>query len=280
MVRIQHLSMASGLAIALVTGAAGTAHAAFIAGQDDNGDVFRIDVTDGSIDPTPILTNTNVTTDGSAPNALGFDATTGDFYRTNLGQNGDPELFRNNTGFVDLDTVGNEFAGGAVDGVYYGVSQGGNYFEVDLTTGTISEPFELGTFVSLLGDLVVRGNSMFVSAAQGFFEFDLTDGSVLSSNEADTLPKYAGLAFSGGTLFGIETDSNAVNATQDTLYEVSLASGTFGEGTTIAALDSSFAFNDAAAVPLPAAAWLFLSGLAGVFGWARRSKSAGAAAAA
>ena len=282
MPRIHRLGRASVLAVALTTGTAGIAHAAYIAGQDDNGDVFAIDVDTGAVGSTPLLSNSGVDTSGFSPNALAWDPGSGDFFRSDFdGASGDATLFRNNTSFTTLGGVGagSQFAGGAIDGVYYGISQSGVFFDVDLGTGDVTTGPALGSSVSDLGDLAVRGDSMFVSAKEGFFEFNVNTGVLLDSG--DPTAKYAGLAFSGDRLFGIETDSNAGGGAADTLYEVSLASGaSFGVGTEIADLNGSFAFNDAAAVPLPAAAWLFLGGLAGVVGWARRSKSAGATAAA
>jgi len=282
MPRIHRLGRASALAVALTTGTAGIAHAAYIAGQDDNGDVFAINVDTGAVGSTPLLSNSGVGTSGFSPNALAWDPGSGDFFRSDFdGGSGDATLFRNNTSFTTLGGVGagSQFAGGAIDGVYYGISQSGVFFDVDLGTGDVTTQNLPGASVSDLGDLAVRGDSMFVSAKEGFFEFNVNTGVLLDSG--DPTAKYAGLAFSGDRLFGIETDSNAGGGAADTLYEVSLASGaSFGEGTSIAKLGDSFAFNDAAAVPLPAAAWLFLGGLAGVVGWARRSKSAGATAAA
>ncbi len=54
--------------------------------------------------------------------------------------------------------------------------------------------------------------------------------------------------------------------------EIAIADGRRFESVQLST--TSAAFEGAAAVPLPAAAWLFLSGLAGVGAWARRAKTA------
>ncbi len=263
------------VSVGLACGAASSAHAGFIYGQDGDGRIGLIDTTDGSV--TEVLDPANASFDDvgeGSTNGLGFQQSTGDFYRSGGADN--TSLYRNNTPLVEVGTV----FGGAVDGsTYYGVEEGdGTYFTVDLSSGNPTETNRTkvtdlaGVAGNPLGDVVVSGDELWVSYEGGFGIYNLADGSLISSLTASR--RYAGLAFVGSQLFGVAGAPND----DSTLYALGFAgtSVSEGDGTTVA---DGWNIYDAATVPLPAAAWLFLSGLAGVFGYARFGRRGNASAA-
>jgi hypothetical protein len=86
---------------------------------------------------------------------------------------------------------------------------------------------------------------------------------------------YSGLAFSNdGTLLSM----GSLDAASGTLYSVNTANGTatsldngtgYGTGPIHFGVDGGLTFAPTAVVPIPAAAWLFGSGLLGLVGMAR-----------
>ena len=122
----------------------------------------------------------------------------------------------------------------------------------------------------LFGDLAISGGSMVVSyGTNSLQQFDL-NGNLLNTITNETR-RYLGLAFDGGVLYGV-VDTGSTND----LYRL-VITGTsvvsYLVGTIKLNGSSDLTLTDAASVPLPAAAWLLLSGLVG-FGFVARRRSA------
>lgn len=248
-------------AAALVVAAslAGDARASFIFGIQADGSVYRIATTSGDIPITERVTLWSAATTPAARNALGRDGS--DLYSWS----GDTGLYLGNE---RQGTFTNRTVWGAdvYRGVYYGIDTNNDFFRVDLSENELTNIVRLGNppVTGNLGDIAIRNGIAHVSVnPANMFTMDL-DGTVLQTFTAPQ--RYAGLAWAGGTLFGV-TGSAEDNFTS-TLYALSFGNGAVGE-TFIANLTGFNFFDATSFVPLPAAAWLLLTALAGFFGYQR-----------
>jgi len=265
-------ALASGAGLAIVLGLGGQADAGFIFAQDGTGDVKKIDTSDGS---TPGSGNGLGNVPGSfSPNALGFN---GSFYRTSS-ESGSTNLFRGDTDLGTIAGVGDVFGGDVVGNTYYGIdNDNGNFFSISnvdglSSGGSVSTNLERSsTGATSLGDIAIKDGTVFASSEDGGLQTFSLDGSGSVTEIQDNsskIQKFAGLAFAGSTLFGV-TGGDTPDTDSD-LWQVGTWSGsTFSVSLSDTGNDLNFEAFDAAAVPLPAAAWLFLSGVAGVFGYTR-----------
>lgn len=281
MTHLRKWVLTSAAGVALTFGLGGQADAGFIFAQDGTGDVKKINTIDGSTVSDNGLGNVN---GQFSPNALGFN---GEFYRTSS-DNGSTNLFRNDTDLGTISDVGDVFGGDVVGDTYYGIDNTtGDFFSISnvdtLSSGSsvTSKVERSSTGATSLGDLAIKDGTVFVSSSGGGFQtFNLNGtGSVseIFDDNGARIEKFAGLAFAGSTLFGVTGGSG----TGSKLVNVGTWTGTsFDVSLTEIKADIGFEGFDAAQVPLPAAAWLFLSGVAGVFGYTRYGRRKGAAAAA
>lgn len=188
--------------------------------------------------------------------------------------------------------------GGFNDGVHAFQSTG--LFTIDKTTGAATlvgfaggnccvSPY--GFNINGLGfrnDGTLFANGFTLSATDPgtshLFTLDLTTGAATDIGPSGvTLGRslsYSGLAFSNdGTLLSM----GSLDAASGTLYSVNTANGAatslnsgtgYGTGPIHFGVDGGLTFAPAAVVPVPAAVWLFGSGLLGLVGMARRKKAA------
>ena len=258
-----------------------TADAAAILGQsnrDGTYEVFSIDTGTGAATSSFTQNPTAGNNDGFSPNALGSGSV---LYAVNDYDASGHTLLVNgaNTGFVLNGTVA---AGMAVGTSYYYVTNTGDLYEVKdaaLASRSQSKVKDLfaGSTSYSFGDIAYDGSKVYASYGNGnesggtnFFATFNLDGSGFSSIPA-TL-RYAGLAFAGGSLWGTLFAAG-------TLHQVNTASGASLLSKTITGL-GGLGITDAATVPIPGAALLFGSALAGLAWVRRRGRSDGAALAA
>jgi hypothetical protein len=275
--RSSRIAMAVVLAGAgMLPGAAGAATILGQSNRDGTYEVFGIDTGSGaatSYFTGPLGSGNN---DGFSPNALGRGSV---LYAVNDYDASGHTLLVNgaNTGFVLNGTVA---AGMAVGTSYYYVTNTGDLYEVKdaaLASRSQSRVADLYSGTYSFGDIAYDGNRVYASYGSGnenggtnFFATFGLDGSGFIRT-ATTL-RYAGLAFAGGSLWGTLFAGN-------TLHQVSTASGASLLSKAITGL-GGLGITDAATVPLPGAALLFGSALAGLAWVRRRGRNDGAGLAA
>jgi hypothetical protein len=170
---------------------------------------------------------------------------------------------------IDIgELLGGRVASGlALGGNYYFVTNEGDFKVIEnagsgsggvrtIKSGLISDGAEFGDIV-WDGRMVIASYGPGSTSAGVLATFDL-DGENFSSSSTGQA-KYAGLAFSGGTLYGVRGEGSGSR-----LFSIDL-----GIGLGIAGAFVSAFITDLATVPLPAAAWLLLSGILGLVGLKR-----------
>jgi hypothetical protein len=243
---------------------------------DDPGGVYEIDADTG--DATKIYdVHDDLIGQQWSGNGLALDALNRRVYYTSF----PGKLYvydvaaRTNTFLGDL---GHNIASGAVyQGDYYYFVQGtGELRKVTFdTNGEIDRELKLATYSDRpwnYGDIAIRSDGMlFASADYGstseFFSVDLnafdTEGTgTVDSISTEVEAKYQ-LAFSGGTLYGVDTGS-------DGIFSINLDNGDTTKLSTLT--DKGLVINDAAPIlmPVPAAAWPTVAILTGIVIWKRR----------
>ncbi len=218
--------------------------------------------------------------DAFSPNGLGYN---GNVFNTSfVNSASNLTLYRNGVALVQPLATTSQPSGTAV-GIAAGDVSGNTYYYIDTdfdlysvsningaTHSNVKIMDEMTGATGLFGDLAISGGSMVVSyGTNSLQQFDL-NGNLLNTITNETR-RYLGLAFDGGVLYGV-VDTGSTND----LYRL-VITGTsvvsYLVGTIKLNGSSDLTLTDAASVPLPAAAWLLLSGLVG-FGFVARRRSA------
>lgn len=276
---MKYVSIAA--AFALLGSAAIAAPVGSILGQGNDGNVYEISTLDASVslyqdlDPIPGIAP-------NSPNGLGYNRFNPDTaFRTDYNSGSvDNYLYRNNEQLVEIPGARQSVASGHVEGdVFYYLDRNGTFYSVDNIFGaagtqTVSNLGAVPQANQTYGDIAILGDTVFVSTGSTFASFSLANpvGGFTASLEPTLL--FAGLAFDGSSLYGFTADGNALT---NQLYSISLALGSFGTATLIGDIViDGVMLTDAAPtpVPLPAAAWLLIGGLAGLGFIARRRTEA------
>ena len=221
--------------------------------------------------------------DAFSPNGLGYNGNVFNTSYVNSASN--LTLYRNGVALVQpLATTGQPastavgVAAGDVSGsTYYYIDTDFDLYSVSNINGVSGSQVnvkikdEMTGVMGLFGDLAISGGSMFVShGTNSPQQFDLS-GNLLNTITNETR-RYVGLAFDGGVLYGV-----ADIGTSSQLFRL-LISGTTVVSQLVGTItlngNSNLTLTDAASVPLLAAAWLLLSGLAGSRFVARRRSTA------
>ena len=189
---------------------------------------------------------------------------------------------------VGTGAAGAIAAGGSFGTDYFFADGAGGVQKYDTTGGVgFTDLGSLGTNVNTqYGDLVALDATTLVlsvrfvdngTSTDQLVRYDTTNGNVDVYDNIDR--RFAGLAFGDqGSLFGIRSNTPS-DSNNRGVYLIDLAANA-GEGSYdfIADYSESRTFTDAAAVPIPAAAWLFGSALIGAIGLGRRKSKRAAQA--
>ena len=229
----------------------------------------------------PPVTGTG-TDDDYSPNALGYNGNV--FYAT---YGASPvTLYRNGAQLpTNLSSAGSipSVAAADVSGdTYYYLNGNFDLYSVTSINGgsqtntLVNQEIGGDGVVGQFGDLAINGGSMFVSHGTStpiLQRFNLSGTLQATYTFASDPRRYLGLAFDGGTLYGVAA---AAGSTYE-LFSLGFSGLTVTPtslGTIMLGVSAAQGLTDAAsAVPLPAAAWLLLSGLAG-FGFVARRRTA------
>jgi hypothetical protein len=146
---------------------------------------------------------------------------------------------------------------------------GSNIFVADTDNSTVSEYTTSGTLVnsfSVAGawGLAISGSNLFVATGSGIAEYT-TSGTLVNASFITGLETPGGIVVSGNNLYVAESVPGVVAeyTTSGVLEDASLITGL--------SRPSALAISP---VPLPATAWLTLSGLVGLGALARKRKTA------
>lgn len=217
--------------------------------------------------------------DAFSPNGLGYN---GNVFNTSfVNSASNLTLYRNGVALVQplattSQPTGVGVAAGDVKGnTYYYIDTDFDLYSVSNINGTTG-PYvnvkikdEMTGATGEFGDLAISGGSMFVSyGTNSLQQFDL-NGILLNTITNETR-RYLGLAFDGGFLYGV-VDTGPTNELYRLVITGSSVASYFVNTITLNG-SSDLTLTDAASVPLPAAAWLLLSGLVG-FGFVARRRT-------
>lgn len=238
------------------------------------GAILQVNTSNAVAMPFASYSDVPGSTDGYSPNALGYN---GNAYYTTFGAS-PVTLYRNGASVTTLATTGGGVAAGDVSGnTYYYIDTDFDLYRVTNVNGAPGSHLnelvknEMTNVNGTFGDLAISGASMFVShSSSSLQQFDLGGNLLNTFNGAAR--RYLGLAFDGGSLYGVALDG-VVNR----LYRLVISGNTITPqlvGNISLNGSTALTLTDAAAVPLPAAAWLLLSGLAGLGFVARRKTAA------
>lgn len=275
---------ASVMALGAVSAQAATTGAILAQGSDGN--IYSVNVSTAEATLFRSLSSFGGTSPNS-PNSLGTALVDGEVvtFRTDFfNTTGTNELRRDDTLIATLtspENSGGVAAGDVSGGVFSYITGSGEFGTVSNIFGAPSDAVvsDLQNVIgidqeAIFGDLAIRSDFAYVSWDTSFGILDLatltmSDVStpILSGSLENETPRFAGLAFDGDILYGFT--ARAGDSLDNWLYSIALdAPGTWtasfiGE----IALDGVL-LTDAAPlpIPLPAAAWMLLSALAGM-GW-------------
>jgi hypothetical protein len=216
-----------------------------------------------------------------SPNALASNGNV--FYAT---YSADPVSLYRNGALLTSNLLATTTGAGIIPSIAAGDVSGDTYYYIDgdfdlysVTNvnaapglqGNVKVKDEMTGVVGQFGDLAINGGSMFVSHSNtpSLQRFDLSGNLLTTYTFASDPRRYLGLAFDGGTLYGVA----AVGSVYE-LFRLGLSGSTVSPtslGTIMLGGNAVLGLTDAASVvPLPAAAWLLLSGLVGFAALGRR----------
>jgi hypothetical protein len=279
--------------------AVGAAQADSILAQADDGNVWRIDIAGGNVTGETMLsgfTDLPPVKEGNTPNGLAN--VNGSIFRSSfdtINSTFTPKIYEVNSEFATASegvATKSAIAGaGGFGSVYYYATGTGAIASLETSGGAPGVQKLLGQLsdgVTQYGDLAVRSVDA-QGAATLILSYDTSSGSKLVSFDTGTqtttsiagfdgLTKFAGLAFSNGTLYGVRAKNEGPGTTA--IYAINLGTGAYaalgdGAGSTYFSKNT---YTDAANVPIPAAAWLFGSALIGAVGLGRRKRNSAAKA--
>lgn len=258
-------------AFALMGSAAIAAPVGSILGQGSDGNVYQISTFDASVtlyqDLDPIAGIAP-----NSPNGLGYNLfNKNTAFRTDYNAgNVQNYLYRNNDQLVEIPGASQSVASGDVQkDVFYYLDRSGTFYSVDNIFGaagaqTVTNLGAVPSADQTYGDIAIRGDSAFISTGNTFASFSLANPTAGFTASTTPTMLFAGLAFDGSSLYGFTAKGSDLT---NQLYSISLAAGSFGTASFIGEIVlAGVLLTDAAPtpVPLPAAAWLLIAGMAGL----------------
>jgi hypothetical protein len=249
---------------------AGTANAGYISMLGEDGQVWKLDTSSRQATKSVKFTDPPGSNEQQYnPNALGVSG--GSYFYTTYNVPGADTLFRGGTSLYSIAGLGdwNIANGDAFGSNFHFVDRyTGNFYTISNIFGgpgtqTMTSAYVGGS--NTMGDIAINGQKAYLSYDNALAAFNTNDPYNFTSKSQI---RFVGLGFDGDSLYGVRRagDNNFDLYSIDTgTLAATLLGDITGLDTTGGAVAGKYEITDAArVVPIPAAAWLFGSGIAGL----------------
>jgi hypothetical protein len=249
---------------------AGTAHAGYISMLGEDGQVWNLDTSSRLASKAVKFPDPGGSAEEQySPNALGVSG--GSYFYTNYNVSGADTLYRDGTPLYTIRGLGDwNIANGDAFGSYFHFVDRytGNFYTISNIFGDPGTQSMTSAYVggsNTMGDIAINGQKAYLSYDNALATFNTNDPYNFTSVSEI---RFVGLGFDGDSLYGVrragDNNFDLYSINTDTLAATLLGDIT-GLDTAGGAVAGKYEITDAArAVPIPAAAWLFGSGLVGL----------------